>query len=104
MLKLLGCTPDQIPTPEIQARMQTMPEVTALFPRCGNGQYFSAQFSKLSLGRRFFRTEGGRFGMTAVEDVVSVDPTLYREECEAHGQGGEGDFQNLTRMMADPLT
>ncbi|TGJ84082.1 hypothetical protein E0Z10_g4673 [Xylaria hypoxylon] len=104
VLKLLGCTPNQISTPEIQARMQTMPEVMALLPKCGKSQYFSAQFSKLSLGRRFFRTEGGRFGMTAVEDVVSVDPKLYREEREAQGLGEEGDLQNLTRMMADPLT
>ncbi|KAI0436494.1 hypothetical protein F4803DRAFT_223246 [Xylaria telfairii] len=104
VLKLLGCTPNQMPTPEIQARMQTMPEVMALLPKCGKGEYFAAQFRKQSVGRRFFRTVGGRFGMTAVEDVVCVDPSLYNKERNAQGLGNQGDIQNLTRLMADPLS
>ncbi|KAI0490303.1 hypothetical protein F4859DRAFT_4922 [Xylaria cf. heliscus] len=103
VLKLLGCTQNQLSTPEIRARMQTMPEVMALLPRCGKGEYFVAQFCKQSLGRRFFRTEGGRFGMTAVEDVVSVQPQLAAEERKAQGLGDQGDIQDMTRMWADPM-
>ncbi|KAI8945709.1 hypothetical protein F4801DRAFT_112161 [Xylaria longipes] len=103
VLKLLGCTPNQLPTPEIQARMQTMPEVMALFPKCGNGQYFAAKFCKQSVGRRFFRTKGGRFGMTAVEDVVCLDPKLEAEERKARGLDGEGDSRHLARMLVDPM-
>ncbi|KAI0459604.1 hypothetical protein F5B21DRAFT_455401 [Xylaria acuta] len=104
VLKLLGCAPNQISSPEIQARMQTMPEVKALLPKCGKGEYFTSYFAKQSLGRRFFRTRGGRFGMTAVEDVICVDPKLDAEERKARGVGDEADIQNLTRMLADPIT
>ncbi|KAI1740769.1 hypothetical protein F4680DRAFT_85982 [Xylaria scruposa] len=104
VLKLLGCTPNQIPTPEIQARMMTMPEVMALLPKCGKGEDFAARFCKQSLGRRFFRTKAGRFGMTAVEDVISLDPKLADEERKAQGPSNEGDVQNITRMLADPMT
>lgn len=103
VLKLLGCTPNQLSTPEIQARMQAMPEVLALLPICGYGEPFLELFRKQSLGRRFFRTSEGRFGMTAVEDVLAVDPTLEAEERNAQGQGDEGDVQNLSRMLADPM-
>ncbi|KAI1750012.1 hypothetical protein F4782DRAFT_511015, partial [Xylaria castorea] len=103
VLKLLGCAPNQISTPETQARMLTMPEVMALLPKCGKGEPFAARFTKESLGRRFFRTKGGRFGMTAVEDVICIDPNLEAEERKAQGLGNEGDIQNITRMMADSM-
>ncbi|KAI0910263.1 hypothetical protein F4823DRAFT_562170 [Ustulina deusta] len=54
-------------------------------------------------GRRFFRTAEGRFGMTAVEDVICVDPSLDAEERPARGLGDEGDIQNMTRLLADPM-
>ncbi|KAI0505465.1 hypothetical protein F5B22DRAFT_639916 [Xylaria bambusicola] len=103
VLKLLDCTPHELRTPEIQARMRNMPEVMALLPKCGKGQYFAAQFGQLSLGRRFFRTSGGqRFGMTAVEDVVSVDPKLRVEEREA-ARGELGDAANANANANDDL-
>ncbi|KAK8863062.1 heterokaryon incompatibility protein [Apiospora arundinis] len=81
ILALLGCTPIELqnPSPELRARYQTNPEVQSLIPLTGKGTQYENLLRHYALGRRFFRTEDGRFGMTATEDVVAVDGDLSQE-------------------------
>ncbi|KAI0875752.1 hypothetical protein GGS24DRAFT_489096 [Hypoxylon argillaceum] len=102
VLALLGCTPSELTTPEVSERMAASPEVMELMELCGYDEQFGGLLFESALGRRFFRTSGGRFGMTAVEDVVSADPTLEAAETEAQGQGDKSDLAYLSRVGADP--
>ncbi|KAI1487800.1 hypothetical protein F5X96DRAFT_648246 [Biscogniauxia mediterranea] len=115
VLKMLDCSPDQLRTPEIQARIGSSPEVQALLPQCGKSQPYEALLGEHAIGRRFFRTEGGRFGMTAVEDIACVDPTL-RDEVEeikasspsssSSSQQGPSDkprAPDFGSLLADPM-
>ncbi|KAI8630235.1 hypothetical protein F5Y19DRAFT_484120 [Xylariaceae sp. FL1651] len=49
ILKILGCTPSQIRTPEVQARMRENPEVMALLPQCGKSTSFR-MFTCIDMG------------------------------------------------------
>ncbi|KAI1333651.1 hypothetical protein F5Y15DRAFT_404358 [Xylariaceae sp. FL0016] len=101
VLKLLGCTTMQLQTPEIQAKIRDTPEMQSLFPQCGKSAPYDQLLSTLALGRRFFRTAGGRFGMTAVEDAGCVDARL--RDAEPEGGDGKPRKPDLGRMMADPM-
>ncbi|KAK7978103.1 hypothetical protein PG988_005593 [Apiospora saccharicola] len=81
IMALLECTPLQLqsPSPELLARFQANPEAMSLVTMTGNGGIYESLLRSFALGRRFFRTEDGRFGMTTVEDVVAVDGNLSRE-------------------------
>ncbi|KAK7920539.1 hypothetical protein PG985_008561 [Apiospora marii] len=133
ILALLECTPLQLqsPTPELRARFQASPEAMSLVALTGNGGSYENLLHHFALGRRFFRTEDGRFGMTTVEDVVAVDGKLVPERqkrasataakgtetatggrSSSNGEGddtndqpedGEPRRPNLSRMMADPM-
>ncbi|KAK8134492.1 HET-domain-containing protein [Apiospora sp. TS-2023a] len=135
IMALLECTPLQLqsPSPELLARFQANPEAMSLVAMTGNGGSYESLLRSFALGRRFFRTEDGRFGMTTVEDVVAVDGKLAPERqrssatkkpaTAAGGQssssgdstGEDNDANssqpeagapprpNLGRMMADPM-
>ncbi|KAI0003520.1 hypothetical protein F4779DRAFT_96258 [Xylariaceae sp. FL0662B] len=99
VLDILDCTMEQLQTPEIGARIRENPEVMALLPQCGRSQPYDELLLKQVVGRRFLRTEGGRFGLTAIEDVGCVDSTLLdNEELEDLNPGG-----GLGRFMGDPM-
>lgn len=130
IMALLECTPLQLqsPSPEILARFQANPEAMSLLPLMGNGGSYESLLHSFALGRRFFRTEDGRFGMTTVEDVVAVDSKLApeRERSSAttatgersnrgdnagednDNNNGQSEYSeprrpNLGRLMADPM-
>ncbi|KAI6082211.1 hypothetical protein F4821DRAFT_247704 [Hypoxylon rubiginosum] len=101
ILQQLGCaTVAELRTPENAARMQASPELMAYVPRCGRAAPYEALLTKNAAGRRFFRTAGGRFGMTAIEDVGAADSNLLGEE----KADGEEDKVGLGRLMGDPMT
>ncbi|KAI1327764.1 hypothetical protein F5Y16DRAFT_370865 [Xylariaceae sp. FL0255] len=83
VLKLLDCKVEDLATEDMRVKMTQNPQVMALMPFCGRGDLFAALMAQTSLGRRFFKTESGRFGMTAVEDVVRADPDFGEEDIHA---------------------
>ncbi|KAI1412739.1 hypothetical protein F5Y13DRAFT_179911 [Hypoxylon sp. FL1857] len=95
ILKALDCTMHDLQTPENAARMRSSPELMGLVPQCGRAAPYEALLVKNAAGRRFFRTEGGRFGMTAIEDVVAADHSLTGEERE--GENGSGSAEAIRR-------
>ncbi|KAI1654467.1 hypothetical protein F4813DRAFT_209705 [Daldinia decipiens] len=100
MLEALDCTMVDLQTSENAVRIQSSPELTALVPRCGNAKPFEDLLLSNSCGRRFFRTAAGRFGMTAIEDVVAADNNLVGKE----PKDAEGDVRvNLGQLMSNPL-
>ncbi|OTB13857.1 hypothetical protein K445DRAFT_368355 [Daldinia sp. EC12] len=107
MFKALDCTMANLKTPENAQRIQNSPELTTLVARCGKAKPFEDLLSSNARGRRFFRTAGGRFGMTAIEDVVAADKDLLDKEPKAegdsNGEGTSGDAAGLGRLMSDPL-
>ncbi|XXH01253.1 hypothetical protein Hte_007607 [Hypoxylon texense] len=109
ILRALGCaTVAEMQTPANAARMRASPELMALVPRCGRAAPFEELLVRNAAGRRFFRTAGGRFGMTAVEDVGAADGDLLGEERDEVGAAaGEVDRAReggLGRLMSDPMT
>ncbi|KAI2631380.1 hypothetical protein GGS26DRAFT_93582 [Hypomontagnella submonticulosa] len=83
LFKELGCTRDTLQTsPETLERIRNSPELSALAQRLGKAEPYEALLMQHSLGRRFFRTESGRFGMSAIEDAVAADPGLVGEDQE----------------------
>ncbi|KAI2616787.1 hypothetical protein GGR54DRAFT_608865 [Hypoxylon sp. NC1633] len=108
ILGALGCTPNELQTPENRARLVASAELSALVPRCGRALPFEELLTKHAAGRRFFRTLGGRFGMGPVEDVVAADGTQIGEDNELGGGDRAGETAaarrpNLGRLMNDPL-
>ncbi|KAI1394825.1 hypothetical protein F4819DRAFT_501525 [Hypoxylon fuscum] len=100
ILGALGCsTVSELQTPENAARMQSAPELMAMVPQCGKAAPYEELLEKYAAGRRFFRTEEGRFGMTAVEDVVAADNSLLGEEPKP-----ETADADLGRLMNDPIS
>ncbi|KAF3059947.1 putative het domain protein [Daldinia childiae] len=100
ILKALDCTMVDLQTPENAVRIQSSPELMALVPRCGNAKPFEDLLLSNACGRRFFRTANGRFGMTAIEDVVAADNNLVGKEPQDAERGVRGD---LGQLMNDPL-
>ncbi|KAI3321693.1 hypothetical protein HD806DRAFT_523665 [Xylariaceae sp. AK1471] len=76
LIKLLDCTLRQPHNLEIAARMRDDPAVEALLPHYEKSELFDALLRRNAGGRRFFRTESGKFGMSAVEDVTCVNSSL----------------------------
>ncbi|OTB00796.1 hypothetical protein M426DRAFT_15151 [Hypoxylon sp. CI-4A] len=108
ILKTLDCTMSDLQTPENATRIQSSPELRALVPKCGKAGPYDAMLAKYALGRRFFRTATGRFGMTAIEDVVAADYFLLtseKERDEAAEAAGEKVQQGIPDMgrLNDPL-
>ncbi|KAI1468325.1 uncharacterized protein F4812DRAFT_458758 [Daldinia caldariorum] len=107
LLQALGCTLATLRTPENAQRIQSSAELRALVARCGRAKPFEDLLASHARGRRFFRTAGGRFGMTAVEDVVAADPELLGKEPKVEGGSGDGAGDDvaagLGRLMGDPL-
>ncbi|KAK8086461.1 hypothetical protein PG994_001435 [Apiospora phragmitis] len=87
ILALLGCTPLELksPSPELRARFRDNAEAQSLVPLTGKGESYENLLRGFALGRRFFRTEDGRFGMTTIEDVVAVDGNLSQERKRRSG-------------------
>ncbi|KAI1371962.1 hypothetical protein F4677DRAFT_456886 [Hypoxylon crocopeplum] len=104
ILAALGCTPHDLQRPANAARIQASPELTALVPRCGQAQPYEALLAKAAAGRRFFRTAGGRFGMTAIEDVVCADSNLRGEQPREPAGNLRAAAADMSRLMSDPLT
>ncbi|KAI1087346.1 hypothetical protein F5B19DRAFT_78519 [Rostrohypoxylon terebratum] len=106
VMAALDCSKHELQTPENIARMQESPEIMALLPRCGKSGPYEQLLVKNAAGRRFFRTLGGRFGMTAIEDVRSVDPDLDRDKegkAKVEGEVERRRMADLGRMMNDPM-
>ncbi|OTA65985.1 hypothetical protein K449DRAFT_391951 [Hypoxylon sp. EC38] len=114
ILKALDCTMIDLQTPENAARLRDSPELMGFVQMCGKAAPYEALLVKNAVGRRFFRTEGGRFGMTAIEDVVAADNSLVEEERESRNEGvGSSDAGQVTaeaarradmgRLMNDPI-
>ncbi|KAI1080324.1 hypothetical protein F5B20DRAFT_570435 [Whalleya microplaca] len=100
---ILGFTMADLQTPENAARIRASPELMALVPQCGRSSPYDELLMKHVLGRRFLRTEGGRFGLTAVEDVACVDSSLRDEDKDNQDLSGEPRAPDLGMLMADPL-
>ncbi|KAI2471070.1 hypothetical protein F4781DRAFT_429649 [Annulohypoxylon bovei var. microspora] len=103
----LDCSMHELTSPANVARLRAAPELLALVPRCGRAAPYEDLLVRHAVGRRFFRTAGGRFGMSCVEDVVAADPSLLPAERENRGEDGEGEGErrrpDLGRLMSDPL-
>ncbi|RYP15876.1 hypothetical protein DL767_010270 [Monosporascus sp. MG133] len=99
ILRALGCASSaELRTPENVARVRASPELMALATLCGRADAFEALLLRRAAGRRFFRTEGGRFGMSAVEDAACVEGGPWDDE-DGEGEGGDredGNAQSAT--------
>lgn len=94
ILELMGCTVEQMMAdPALTERAKANPDCAVLGPETGRSQWFEEWLRKNAIGRRFFRTEGGRTGMTAVE-------ILPEGAGPAAGQPPAPDFDNV---MGDPM-
>jgi hypothetical protein len=68
ILQTLGCTMEQLnSSPELQARARADQACAELGPSTGQSGPIRELILRNSLGRRMFRTLGGRVGMTAME-------------------------------------
>ncbi|KAI5863723.1 hypothetical protein GGS23DRAFT_620545 [Durotheca rogersii] len=114
----LGCeSAAELREPAVQARIAASPAFSELARRAGRGAPFADLVARHAAGRRLFRTEGGRFGMTAVEDPAAADPNLREAPAaEEEGEEEEGEQQqqqaegaaparppNFGPALADPL-
>ncbi|KAI0165330.1 hypothetical protein GGR52DRAFT_585374 [Hypoxylon sp. FL1284] len=109
ILSALGCaTVDEMRTPANAARMRAAPDLMALVPRCGRAAPFERLLARHAAGRRFFRTAGGRFGMSAVEDPGAADERFLGEKREGESEEEEQERrppeEGLGRLMSDPMT
>ncbi|KAI8958433.1 hypothetical protein F5Y11DRAFT_336184 [Daldinia sp. FL1419] len=100
IFKALDCTMVNLRTEENARRIQSSPELTALVQRCGKAQPYEDLLTSHAKGRRFFRTAGGKFGMTAIEDVVAADRDLLAKEPRDEADAQAPSFGQL---MEDPL-
>ncbi|KAI0114549.1 hypothetical protein F4776DRAFT_666695 [Hypoxylon sp. NC0597] len=114
ILKALNCTMVDLQTPRNAARLRNSPELMGLVQMCGKAARYETLLGKHAVGRRFFRTEGGRFGMTAIEDVVAADNSLAKEEKGSENERGGGRVAgpitteearraDMGRLMNDPI-
>ena len=95
LLELLGCTEEDLKAqPELALRARELPDAALLGPQTGKSQEFEGLLRRNAIGRRFFRTESGRTGMTAVETLP------------AGAESAEGDqpaVPNFDAAMADTM-
>ena len=93
ILRTLKCTAEEVSSnPDIQERIRNDPKLSASWEMSGLSGPFETLLKNSSMGRRLFQTEGGRLGMTAVEEDRSF---------AASGQSQMID--DLSNMMSDPL-
>ncbi|KAI0880474.1 uncharacterized protein GGS22DRAFT_174957 [Annulohypoxylon maeteangense] len=112
ILAALDCSMHELQLPENAARMRASPEIMSLLPRCGKAGPYEALLAHNTIGRRLFWTQGGRFGLSAVEDVKAIDPNLERDTERGNGDGKEDEedevekrrMPELGRLMNDPMT
>ncbi|KAK5134945.1 hypothetical protein LTR08_005896 [Meristemomyces frigidus] len=94
VMELLGCTEEQMMAqPELAQRARELPEAAILGPQTGRSQEFEALLRQNAIGRRFFRTESGKTGMTAVESLPDG----------AGPAEGEPQVPNFDAAMAEPM-
>lgn len=92
ILDALGCASvAELQTPENTARLQASPDLMRFVPMCGRGEPYLEVLLNHAAGRRFFRTAGGRFGMTAVEDMACVNGNFGVDD----GGGGYSDDEEV---------
>ncbi|KAI0836862.1 hypothetical protein F5Y06DRAFT_272458 [Hypoxylon sp. FL0890] len=102
ILKALDCTMDDLQTPENAARLRASPALMDLVAMCETtAEPYEALLVNHAVGRRFFRTEGGRFGMSAVEDVVAADNSLASEERRQGDESGEAAGSDGSQVTAE---
>ncbi|KAI1136404.1 hypothetical protein F5Y05DRAFT_420152 [Hypoxylon sp. FL0543] len=101
ILAALDCTMADLQRPENAARMRDSPAFMALVPQCGRAGPYEALLVKHAVGRRFFRTEGGRFGMSAVEDVVAADNSLAGEEERQEGENRAAAITDVSQVTEE---
>ncbi|KAK4547324.1 hypothetical protein LTR36_000980 [Oleoguttula mirabilis] len=97
ILELLGCTQEQLQTqPELLARAREIPDAVVLGPQTGRSAEFEALLRANAIGRRFFQTQSGRIGMTAVESL----PEGAGAAAEAEQEPQVPSFEDA---MANPM-
>jgi len=70
IMELAGCTLEQMMTqPEIAERMKQHPACAVFGPATGRSEEFEGYLRAHAIGRRFFCTQSGKTGMTAVEQL-----------------------------------
>ncbi|KAI1207845.1 uncharacterized protein F4807DRAFT_433485 [Annulohypoxylon truncatum] len=104
----------ELQTPENAARLRASPGLMTALSQCGKSKPYEELLAKNSIGRRFFWTQGGRFGMTGIEDVKAIDPHLDSPIGDEAGDGnGKGQDKeevekrrqaDLGRTMNDPMS
>lgn len=103
----LDCTMEELQTPEVMARLDRNDlHMKSLFMQAGKSGDYTEQMMRATLGRRFFITEMGSFGMTAVENFAMLDdPYLTSEEGDdAVEEGKEGaKNKHIGEIMSSPL-
>lgn len=111
ILEALNCSKEELGRPEVAARLdRNDPRMQELFMQAGNGDGFEEAMTTSTWGRRFFRTESGRFGMTGVEDYSMIDARFRGDEFEPHESdpptsqtGTPSSPRNIGDVMSDPL-
>lgn len=111
ILEALNCSKEELGRPEVMARLdRNDPRMKELFAQAGNSGGFEEAMANSTWGRRFFRTESGRFGMTGVENYAMVDARFRGDEFEPHESGPIASqtgsplsSRNIGDMMSDPL-
>ena len=101
ILELLKCSVEDFATkPELQARARSDPQMSILGPQTGKSQQFEALLRRNAMGRKFFQTESGRCGMTAVEEVPRKAGEPEIRELSFDNVLGSGNFiDDMFRQM-----
>lgn len=100
----LDCTKEQLVLPEVNARIdRNDPRMRDLFMKAGRSGEFEHAMKTTTLGRRFFVTESGRFGMTGVENYSLVDSMYRNDQPEPQAGVAPSDTQPIGHLMSDPL-
>lgn len=99
ILELLGCTMEEMMTnPELVARAKADPQMSILGPQTGKSEPFEQLLRRNAIGRRFFVTENGRTGMTAIE---SPPTNAGAEDARPLPSFDEALREPLGRMLLD---
>lgn len=100
----LNCTREQLALPEVNARIdRNDPRMAELFATAGRSEPYEEAMKLTTWGRRFFRTESGRFGMTGVENYSLVNSTYRNDEPEPQPEGAQPETRGMGELMSDPL-
>lgn len=100
----LNCTKETLQRPEVIARLdRTDPKMAELFSLAGRSAPYEEVMNMNTWGRRFFRTENGRFGMTSVESYSAVNSAYKNGSPEPEAEGEQPGTSKLGDLMGDPL-